>query len=83
MLTSEENVLRRCKESFEELMKNECQERRLNDVQTANHVVQWISTSEDEVRTAMKKKMKSRKAVGPYDIPADAGCLEETACGAF
>lgn len=71
-------MLRRCKVSFEELMKEECEERRLDDVQTASHVIQCISASEDEVRTAMKK-MKSGKAVGLNDIPVEAGCLGETA----
>ena len=63
VLTSEESVLRRWMEYFEELMNEENErERRLEEVERVNLEVGWIS--KDEVRTAMKR-MKSGKAVGP------------------
>ena len=80
VLTSEESVLRRWMEYFEELMNEENErERRLEEVERVNLEVGWIS--KDEVRTAMKR-MKSGKAVGPDGIPVDAWkCLGEMAVG--
>ena len=80
VLTSEESVLRRWMEYFEELMNEENErERRLEEVEIVNLEVGWIS--KDEVRTAMKR-MKSGKAVGPDGIPVDAWkCLGEMAVG--
>lgn len=80
VLTSEESVLRRWMEYFEELMNEENErERRLEEVEIVNLEVGWIS--KDEVRTAMKR-MKSGKAVGPDGIPVEAWkCLGEMAVG--
>ena len=80
VLTSEESVLRRWMEYFEELMNEENErERRLEEVEIVNQEVGWIS--KDEVRTAMKR-MKSGKAVGPDGIPVEAWkCLGEMAVG--
>ena len=80
VLTSEESVLRRWMEYFEELMNEENErERRLEEVERVNLEVGWIS--KDEVRTAMKR-MKSGKAVGPDGIPVEAWkCLGEMAVG--
>lgn len=59
----------RWKEYFEGLMNEENErERRLDDVGIVNQEERW---SKDEVRAAMKR-MKSGKAVGPDDIPAEA-----------
>ena len=69
VLPSEESVLRRWKEYFEELMNRENErERRLNDVERVNREVGEISMN--EVRMTMK--MKNRKAVGPDNIPVEA-----------
>ncbi|KAK4298997.1 hypothetical protein Pmani_028704 [Petrolisthes manimaculis] len=69
ILTSEESVLRRWKEYFEELMNIEnVRERRLEELEEWNEEVQEISR--DEVRKAMK--MKAGKAVGPDSIPVEA-----------
>ena len=78
VLTSEESVLRRWKEYFEELMNEENErERRLDVAESINRDVGRISM--DEVRMAMKK-MKNGKAVGPDDIPVEAWrCLGEMA----
>ena len=82
VLTSEESVLRRWKEYFEELMNRENErERRLNDVERVNQEVGEISMN--EVRMAMKK-MKNGKAVGPDNIPVEAWrCLGEMAVRFF
>ncbi|KAK4303487.1 hypothetical protein Pmani_024496 [Petrolisthes manimaculis] len=69
ILTSEESVLRRWKEYFEELMNIEnVRERRLEELEEWNEEVQEISR--DEVRKAMK--MKAGKTVGPDSIPVEA-----------
>ncbi|KAK3521020.1 hypothetical protein QTP86_018665, partial [Hemibagrus guttatus] len=71
--TSEENVQRRWKEYFEEMMnKGNEREKRVEGV---NSVEQKV----DEVRKALKR-MKSGKAVGPDDIPVEVcKCLGEAA----
>ncbi|KAI5628469.1 receptor tyrosine-protein kinase erbB-3 precursor [Silurus asotus] len=78
VLTSEESVLRRWREYFEQLMNEENQrERRLDDVELVKQDVDRIS--KEEVRAAIKR-MKSGKSVGPDDIPVEAWrCLGEMA----
>ncbi|KAI5623886.1 hypothetical protein C0J50_16567 [Silurus asotus] len=78
VLTSEESVLRRWREYFEQLMNEENQrERRLDDVELVKQDVNRIS--KEEVRAAIKR-MKSGKSVGPDDIPVEAWrCLGEMA----
>ncbi|TRY54571.1 hypothetical protein DNTS_001573 [Danionella cerebrum] len=78
VLTSEESVLRRWKEYFEELMNEENErERREEDVNIVEQEVEKIK--KDEVRKALGR-MKSGKAVGPDDIPVEVWkCLGETA----
>ncbi|KAJ8347031.1 hypothetical protein SKAU_G00284320 [Synaphobranchus kaupii] len=78
VLTSEDSVMRRWKEYFEELMNEENErERRTDNVEIVNQEVQEIS--KEEVRAAMKR-MKSGKAVGPDDIPVETWrCLGEMA----
>ncbi|MFY0383419.1 RNA-directed DNA polymerase, partial [Bacillus sp. YIM B13582] len=78
VLTSEESVLRRWREYFEQLMNEENQrERRLDDVELVKQEVDRIS--KEEVRAAIKR-MKSGKSVGPDDIPVEAWrCLGEMA----
>ncbi|KAK3522749.1 hypothetical protein QTP86_032027, partial [Hemibagrus guttatus] len=66
VLTSEENVQRRWKEYFEELMNEENErEKRVEGVNSVEQKVDKIR--KDEVRKALKR-MKSGKAVGPDDI---------------
>ncbi|KAI5098774.1 hypothetical protein C0J45_10913 [Silurus meridionalis] len=76
MLTSEESVLRRWREYFEQLMNEENErERRVDDVEMVKQEVDRIS--KEEVRAAIKR-MKSGKSVGPDDIPVEAWrCLGE------
>lgn len=70
VLTSEESVLRRWKEYFEELMNIENgRESRMEELEVANQEVQEISRK--EVKKAMKR-MKGGKAVGPDGIPVEA-----------
>ncbi|KAJ8375265.1 hypothetical protein SKAU_G00058450 [Synaphobranchus kaupii] len=78
VLTSEDSVMRRWKEYFEELMNEENErERRTDNVEIVNQEVQEIS--KEEVRAAMRR-MKSGKAVGPDDIPVETWrCLGEMA----
>ncbi|KAI5620741.1 hypothetical protein C0J50_19613, partial [Silurus asotus] len=78
VLTSEESVLRRWREYFEQLMNEENQrERRLDDVELVKQDVDRISK---EVVRAAIKRMKSGKSVGPDDIPVEAWrCLGEMA----
>ncbi|KAI5615215.1 hypothetical protein C0J50_10889, partial [Silurus asotus] len=78
VLTSEESVLRRWREYFEQLMNKENQrERSLDDVELVKQEVDKIS--KEEVR-AVIKRMKSDKSVGPDDIPVEAWrCLGEMA----
>ena len=78
VLTSEECVLRRWKEYFEDLMNKENErERRQDEAVSINRAVGRISMN--EVNMAMKK-MKNGKAVGPDDIPVEAWrCLGEMA----
>ncbi|KAI5630562.1 hypothetical protein C0J50_7584 [Silurus asotus] len=83
VLTSEESVLRRWREYFEQLMNEENQrERRLDDVELVKQDVDRIS--KEEVRAAIKR-MKSGKSVGPDDIPVlddwatTAGVMREAA----
>ncbi|KAI5624348.1 gastrula zinc finger protein XlCGF28.1-like [Silurus asotus] len=78
VLTSEESVLRRWREYFEQLMNEENQrERRLDDVELVKQEVDRIS--KEEVRAAIKR-MKSGKSVGPDDILVEAWrCLGEMA----
>ncbi|KAI5089302.1 histone H4 transcription factor [Silurus meridionalis] len=80
VLTSEESVLRRWREYFEQLMNEENQrERRLDDVEMVKQDVDKIS--KEEVRAAIKR-MKIGKSVGPDDIPVEAWrCLGEMAVG--
>ncbi|KAK3570815.1 hypothetical protein QTP86_027625, partial [Hemibagrus guttatus] len=67
VLTSEESVLRRWKEYFEELMNEENErEKRVEGVNSVEQKVDKIR--KDEVRKALKR-MKSGKAVGPDSIP--------------
>ncbi|MCJ8736388.1 hypothetical protein PDJAM_G00257890 [Pangasius djambal] len=69
VLTSEESVQRRWKESFEELMNEENErEKRVEGVTSVEQKVDKIR--KDEVRKALKR-MKSGKAVGPDDIPVE------------
>ncbi|KAK3535540.1 hypothetical protein QTP70_016810, partial [Hemibagrus guttatus] len=69
VLTSEESVQRRWKEYFEELMNEENErEKRVEGVNSVEQKVDEIR--KDEVRKAWKR-MKSRKAVGPDDIPVE------------
>ncbi|KAK3559074.1 hypothetical protein QTP86_002986 [Hemibagrus guttatus] len=69
VLTSEESVQRRWKEYFEELMNEENErEKRVEGVNSVEQKVDKIR--KDEVRKALKR-MKSGKAVGPYDIPVE------------
>ena len=78
VLTSEDSVMRRWKEYFEELMnvENEREERTVR-AEAVNREVPQIS--KEEVRAGMKR-MKRGKAVGPDDIPAEAwSCLGELA----
>ncbi|KAI5610690.1 hypothetical protein C0J50_11966, partial [Silurus asotus] len=78
VLTSEESVLRRWREYFEQLMNEENQrERRLDDVELVKQDVDRIS--KEEVRAAIKR-MKSGKSVGPDDLLVEAwSCLGEMA----
>ncbi|KAK3537114.1 hypothetical protein QTP70_002125 [Hemibagrus guttatus] len=78
VLTSEENVQRRWKEHFEELMNEENErEKRVEGVNSVEQKVDKIR--KDEVRKALKR-MKSGKAVGPDDIPVEVWkCLGEAA----
>ncbi|KAK3542239.1 hypothetical protein QTP86_021401, partial [Hemibagrus guttatus] len=78
VLTSEENVQRRWKEYFEELMNEENErEKRVEGVNSVEQKVDKIR--KDEVRKALKR-MKSGKAVGPDDIPVEVWkCLGEAA----
>ncbi|KAK3510598.1 hypothetical protein QTP70_011788 [Hemibagrus guttatus] len=78
VLTSEESVQRRWKEYFEELMNEENErEKRVEGVNSVEQKVDKIR--KDEVRKALKR-MKSRKAVGPDDIPVEVWkCLGEAA----
>ncbi|KAF7710733.1 hypothetical protein HF521_009605, partial [Silurus meridionalis] len=78
VLTSEESVLRRWREYFEQLMNEENhRERRLDDVELVKQDVDRIS--KEEVRAAIKR-MKNGKSVGPDDIPVEAWrCLGEMA----
>ena len=78
MLTSEDSVMRRWKEYFEELMNVENERgERTDRAQAVNQEVPQIS--KEEVRAAMER-MKRGKAVGPDDIPAEAwSCLGELA----
>ncbi|XP_069998500.1 uncharacterized protein [Penaeus vannamei] len=78
ILTREENVLRRWKEYFEELINMEnVRGRRLEEVKTADQVVRGIS--KEEVRTAINKT-KVGNVVGPDSIPMEAWrSLEELA----
>ncbi|KAI5106486.1 hypothetical protein C0J45_4183, partial [Silurus meridionalis] len=78
VLTSEESVLRRGREYFEQLMNEENhRERRLEDVELVKQDVDRIS--KEEVRAAIKR-MKNGKSVGPDDIPVEAWrCLGEMA----
>ncbi|KAK3509791.1 hypothetical protein QTP70_011160 [Hemibagrus guttatus] len=78
VLTSEESVQRRWKEYFEELMNEENErEKRVEGVNSVEQKVDKIR--KDEVRKALKR-MKSGKAVGPDDIPAEVWkCLGEAA----
>ncbi|KAK3507209.1 hypothetical protein QTP70_010211 [Hemibagrus guttatus] len=69
VLISEENVQRRRKEYFEELMNEENE--RAKRVEGVNSVEQKVDKiRKDEVRKALKR-MKSGKAVGPDDIPVE------------
>ncbi|KAK3556412.1 hypothetical protein QTP70_008101 [Hemibagrus guttatus] len=69
VFTSEENVQRRWKEYFEELMNEENErEKRVEGVNSVEQKVDKIR--KDEVRKALKR-MKSGKAVGPDDIPVE------------
>ncbi|KAF7693224.1 hypothetical protein HF521_008540 [Silurus meridionalis] len=76
VLTSEESVLKRWREYFEQLMNEENQrERRLDDVKLVKQEVDRIS--KEEVKAAIKR-MKIAKSVGPDDIPVEAWrCLGE------
>ncbi|KAI5611034.1 hypothetical protein C0J50_11940, partial [Silurus asotus] len=78
VLTSEETVLRRWREYFEQLMNEENErERRLVDVELVMQEEDRIS--KEEVRAAIKR-IKSGKSVGPDDIPVEAWrCLGEMA----
>ncbi|KAI5624691.1 hypothetical protein C0J50_15497 [Silurus asotus] len=78
VLTSEESVLRRWREYFEQLMNEENErERGLDDVELVKQDVDKIS--KEEMRAAIKR-MKSGKSVGPDDIPVEAWrCLGEMA----
>ena len=78
VLTTEESVLRRWREYFEQLMNEENErERRIDDVEVVKQEVDRIS--KEEVRAAIKR-MKSGKAVGPDDIPVEAWrCLGDLA----
>ncbi|KAK3522185.1 hypothetical protein QTP70_027006, partial [Hemibagrus guttatus] len=78
VLTSEENVQRRWKKYFEELMNEENErEKRVEGVNSVEQKVDKIR--KDEVRKALKR-MKSGKAVGPDDIPVEVWkCLGEAA----
>ncbi|KAK3543130.1 hypothetical protein QTP70_011668 [Hemibagrus guttatus] len=78
VLTSKENVQRRWKEYFEELMNEENErEKRVEGVNSVEQKVDKIR--KDEVRKALKR-MKSGKAVGPDDIPVEVWkCLGEAA----
>ena len=70
VLTNEENILRRWKEYFEDLLNIENErERRLVEVEQINQEVPRISRV--EVKMAMRK-MKGGKAVGPDKIPVEA-----------
>ncbi|KAK3542444.1 hypothetical protein QTP86_025898 [Hemibagrus guttatus] len=78
VLTSEENVQRRWKDYFEELMNEENErEKRVEGVNSVEQKVDKIR--KDEVRKALKR-MKSGKAVGPDDILVEVWkCLGEAA----
>ncbi|KAK3516035.1 hypothetical protein QTP70_002420 [Hemibagrus guttatus] len=78
VLTSEESVQRRWKEYFEELMNEENErEKRVEGVNSVEQKVDKIR--KDEVRKDLKR-MKSRNAVGPEDIPLEVWkCLGEAA----
>ncbi|KAK3552112.1 hypothetical protein QTP86_000748 [Hemibagrus guttatus] len=83
VLTSEESVQRRWKEYFEELMNEENErEKRVEGVNSVEQKVDKIR--KDEVRKALKR-MKSGNAVGPDDIPVEAGVcnLTEESCRAL
>lgn len=76
VITSEESVLRRWKEYFEELLNEEnSRERRKEEPERIRKKVDQFR--KDEVRKALKR-MKSGKAVGPDDIPVEVWkCLGE------
>ncbi|XP_069970271.1 uncharacterized protein [Penaeus vannamei] len=78
ILASDENVLRRWKEYFEEMMNIENErERRLEEVEIVDRVSRGINR--EEVRSAMKRT-KGGKAVDPGSIPVEARrSLEELA----
>lgn len=78
VLVSEQSVLSRWKEYFEELMSEENErERRTDGGQTVDQEVQRIS--QEEGGSALKR-MKSQEAVGPDDIHVEAWrCQEERA----
>uniref|UniRef100_A0AAR2LU20 Reverse transcriptase domain-containing protein n=1 Tax=Pygocentrus nattereri TaxID=42514 RepID=A0AAR2LU20_PYGNA len=78
VLVSEQRVLSRWKEYFEELMNEENErERRTTGGEIVDQEVQRISKV--EVRAALKR-MKNGKAVGPDDIPVEVWrCLGEKA----
>ena len=70
VLTSEDDVLRRWKEYFDQPMNEENErEMRLENAEPVNKEVKQIT--KEEVRRALKK-MKVGKAVGPDDIPIEA-----------
>ena len=70
VMTSEEKILQRWKEYFEDLMNIEnARDRRLEEVDELNQEVQRISG--EEVKKVMKR-MKGGKAVGPDQIPVEA-----------
>ncbi|XP_062866594.1 uncharacterized protein LOC134329279, partial [Trichomycterus rosablanca] len=78
VLTSEESVMGRWKEYFEELMNEENErERRVEVIGTVDQEVEKIN--ENEVWKALKR-MKKGKAVGPDNIPVEVWkCLGEMA----
>ena len=70
VLTSEDDVLRRWKEYFDQLMNEENErETRLENAEPVNKEVKQIT--KEEVRRTLKR-MKVGKAVGPDDIPIEA-----------
>ena len=74
MLTEEEDILNRWKEYIEELMNVEnARERRDDEGPSVQEIVE--EGSEEEVKKALKK-IKTGKAVGPDNIPAEVwNCL--------